>query len=145
MEFGLICRHYLPMIQPLRSLMELRLAPPPGFGEITVSSRSKILSEARSGYWLFSSADNQMAVEITQQLQIDNQTDQYDLNLENGWNLISIARVPDDNSVIRIFDQIDISLSVWKWENNRFVVADRIDPLCGYWVYLNGNSQNGRD
>ncbi len=58
----------------------------------------------------------------------------YSLTLEAGWNLVSLARIPDDSSVTNIFKD-DITGSAWYWDNNQFQKATNIDPLKGYWVY----------
>jgi len=62
----------------------------------------------------------------------------YTLSLKKGWNLISIARVPEDNSVSSIFFGINVSLTVWTWNDGRFVVTEKLEPLRGHWVYLAG-------
>lgn len=58
----------------------------------------------------------------------------YVLDLEAGWNLVSLARPPDDRSLLAIF--AGNAISVWTWEAGRFVVATEISPLRGYWVFV---------
>ena len=72
--------------------------------------------------------------------EFQNETDptNYAMSLKNGWNLISIARVPEDNSVSSIFSGISISPTVWTWNDGRFVVAEKLEPFRGHWVYLAG-------
>ena len=96
------------------------------------------LSDSRSAYWVFQRGSSGEA-QPNGTLQIDDQLSQFELELKSGWNLFSILRVPDDNSVTSIFNGVDIASPVWKWQNQRFVVTNTIEPLSGYWVHLNGN------
>ena len=98
--------------------------------------RARTLSDSHSAYWVFHKGDTGMG-EIHGTLQINDQVSLYPISLKSGWNLMSVYRVPDDNSVTSIFDGIDIDLPVWKWHKDRFVVAEKLEPLSGYWVYLN--------
>jgi len=58
----------------------------------------------------------------------------YALSLKEGWNLISLARIPEDNSVGHIFGN-NVKGNVWYWDDNQFKIATHIDPLKGYWIY----------
>ena len=51
------------------------------------------------------------------------------------WNLISLCRVPQKNSVAAIFgDKIDAS--VWQWaKEGTYEKAEKMRSLRGYWVY----------
>ncbi len=60
----------------------------------------------------------------------------YELYLRQGWNLISLSRVPENNTYQSIFAEVIVAPAAWTWEQNHFVTADRINPLQGYWVYL---------
>ena len=60
--------------------------------------------------------------------------DSYKINLEEGWNLISVSRVPDDNTTSSVLGP-NISNTVWTWEGNRFRIAGELLPLRGYWIY----------
>jgi len=60
----------------------------------------------------------------------------YALSLTEGWNLVSLARIPDDNTVDNIFGN-SIKGNVWYWDENRFKIATHIGSLKGYWVYTN--------
>lgn len=62
----------------------------------------------------------------------------YSIHLDSGWNLVSCARVPDSNSVASMFPGIAVSPRVWTWRVGRFTSCDKIEPLSGYWLYLNG-------
>jgi hypothetical protein len=60
---------------------------------------------------------------------------EYVIKLNNGWNLISISRVPADNTIVTIFQDKMISATVWTWQDGHFVNATHIEPLKGYWIY----------
>lgn len=64
---------------------------------------------------------------------------QYHLLLEPGWNLISLARIPEDNSVSNIFGNL-IRQEVWKWKDHQYHTAEHLMPLKGYWVYNEGST-----
>lgn len=58
----------------------------------------------------------------------------YTVTLDPGWNLVSVCRVPDNNSPETIFGD-NIIKPVWKWENGQYKEAEKIQPLRGYWIY----------
>jgi len=60
----------------------------------------------------------------------------YILPLKAGWNLVSLARIPEENTVAKIFGG-SIKGNVWYWDENQFKTATHIDPLKGYWIYTN--------
>jgi len=66
----------------------------------------------------------------------------YDVNLRRGWNLISLAKPPKDNSVQAIFASVDLWKPIWTWENGRYVKADIIKPLQGYWICFWGDKES---
>jgi hypothetical protein len=70
-----------------------------------------------------------------QEFNLNSNPNSYMLNLNKGWNLVSIAGVPEDNSVGSIFGGVPTIGRVWTWENGRFKTATHIGPLQGYWVY----------
>ena len=96
------------------------------------------ITDALAGFWVYQKGGLE-SVEINQNLQINNGGSRYDLRLDTGWNLISINRVPENNSIEEIFNGFTTSNSVWKWEKNQFVMANKLDPLSGYWVHFNGD------
>ena len=102
--------------------------------------QTQALLDSFSAYWAYQRGPADTVSISSETLEIDDETSLFEISLETGWNLISIKRVPDDNSVAAMFNGVNISLPVWKWQNNRFVVAKNIEPLLGYWVYLNGSS-----
>ena len=59
----------------------------------------------------------------------------YVLRLEEGWNLVSLARVPRANSVTDIFGNHHVGL-VYVWNEDHYNVATELKPLRGYWVYV---------
>ncbi len=59
----------------------------------------------------------------------------YELSLKAGWNLMSVARIPDDNSSGKIFMGTDVVGTVWIWDDNQFKVATELLPSRGHWVY----------
>lgn len=64
--------------------------------------------------------------------------DQYAIALQPGWNLVSLCRVPEDNTPEAIFGDV-IILPAWQWKGGRYVTANQLKPLRGYWVYHLGN------
>ena len=61
--------------------------------------------------------------------------DKYVLQLKAGWNLLSVARVPEDNSINAILGNEINPTTVWIWEEGRFKIAKEVLPLRGHWVY----------
>lgn len=59
------------------------------------------------------------------------------LRLAEGWNLVSIPLIPDDNSVESIFSDIPSlqAQPVLTWKYNQFKTVGIVEPLTGYWVY----------
>ncbi|MCK9331240.1 MAG: hypothetical protein M0Q94_15295, partial [Candidatus Cloacimonetes bacterium] len=78
----------------------------------------------------------------------------FNLNLDAGWNLISIPLILDNNSVRSVFGQIETldEVPVQFWDGQQFVSAETIEPLTGYFVYtedllsieLQGSKVQGR-
>ncbi len=60
------------------------------------------------------------------------------INLKNGWNLISIPLMLDDNSVASVFS--GLSYSKLFYYDNGWKVPTEIEPDKGYWIKVNGNS-----
>lgn len=58
----------------------------------------------------------------------------YQLELKAGWNLVSISRLPKDNSVDAIFGNKVIQ-HVWIWKDGRYEIATEVNPLNGYWIF----------
>ena len=58
----------------------------------------------------------------------------YTIALESGWNLISLARIPDNNTTSQILGN-QVLDTVWVWEENKFKVATELLPSRGHWVY----------
>lgn len=59
------------------------------------------------------------------------------INLQKGWNLISLPLALDDNSVANIFSGIPYS-SLFYY-NNGWKVPTKIESNKGYWVKVGGN------
>lgn len=76
---------------------------------------------------------------FTDRQEIERRTDpeRYFLELDAGWNLVSCARVPTDNSVGHMFSHF-IAGEVWFWDDahDRYRVTQQVRPLRGHWVYL---------
>jgi type VI secretion system secreted protein Hcp len=60
------------------------------------------------------------------------------IELELGWNLISLTRQPINNSIADIFGN-KISGAVWTWDarNRHFMTVDHLTAGQGYWVLAN--------
>ncbi len=61
----------------------------------------------------------------------------YDIPLRSGWNLISLNRVPFDNTAAEIFRNIAVASPIWTWNGTQYIAATHLEPLLGYWAYLN--------
>jgi hypothetical protein len=59
---------------------------------------------------------------------------QYLLFLRQGWNLVSISRVPPDSRVHSVFGRGNV-IACFMWKGTYFSSVDHVDPLTGYWVY----------
>lgn len=75
----------------------------------------------------------------TQEIARGTNPNSYQINLVKGWNLMSVSRIPDQNSVTDILGS-DFVGAVWIWEDNSFQIADEILPLRGHWVYVTEDS-----
>jgi hypothetical protein len=68
--------------------------------------------------------------------------DLYAIPLEPGWNLVSLARVPEDDTVAGIFgdEATHIVGRVWRWipALGRYEPVDALAPQQGHWVFWNG-------
>ncbi len=63
--------------------------------------------------------------------------DTFDLNLNSGWNLISVPLTPvdDDPAVVLRNRQRG---PVWNWQRGHFAATVAMRPQHGYWVYYPG-------
>ena len=59
------------------------------------------------------------------------------VTLEPGWNLLSIARQPEENSVQAMLGS-HVPSPVWVWSKGRYRMANELLPLRGHWVYYSG-------
>ena len=58
----------------------------------------------------------------------------YAIELRLGWNLISLANVPLDNSVLTLLGDAIIG-DVWIWVDDHYEQVDELLPLRGHWCY----------
>lgn len=72
----------------------------------------------------------------TQEFLYDRDPNRYIITLHPGWNLIAIARKPEDSTPQALFGNA-ISGAVWRWNStsHAYVRADELLPLQGYWVF----------
>ena len=77
-----------------------------------------------------------------QELERETDPDSYTLTVKPGWNLVSLARVPEDSTVQCVFGE---SLRgavghAWRWnpETLRYETTDCLEPLQGQWLYWDG-------
>ena len=61
----------------------------------------------------------------------------FSINLNAGWNMVSLPLIPDNRSVYAIFGSIPTldTMPVVTWEAPSFVVVEEIEPKIGYWVF----------
>ena len=78
---------------------------------------------------------------FTDEQEAVNQTDpnDYSIDLNPGWNLFSIARQPDDNSVPGVL-QYETVGPCYIWENGQYDAAAAVEPLRGHWGRAPGTS-----
>lgn len=81
---------------------------------------------------------------FTDQQEAERETDPavYSLHLVPGWNLISIARVPDDNSIKAVFAPVAerIQGTCWIWTPTGYRSVDTLEPQRGHWLYYAGST-----
>ncbi len=55
-------------------------------------------------------------------------------NLQPGWNLVGVSapKNPQSNSSIKF--------PIWFWQNNKYIVADELQPFAAYWVFAKGKA-----
>ncbi len=71
------------------------------------------------------------------------------MTLDGTWSLVSLPITPIPNTLVAIFNSDNFIPSpsgtrainlingvgpVWKWDGNRFLTGDTLDPLTGYWI-----------
>lgn len=75
----------------------------------------------------------------TDQQERANETDPdvYSVDLRPGWNLISFARVPENNSVEDVFQGVQTG-EIWVWnpDTGQYEAVETVTPLRGHWVYV---------
>ncbi len=78
---------------------------------------------------------------LTDQQELDRGRDptQYDITLTSGWNLLSVARIPDNNTIGNMLGNT-ISGVVWVWDATKFVTTDELLPSRGHWVFSGSDS-----
>ena len=104
------------------------------------------------GQWLFLSQSQAREIHLDQMLfPVDADSDgdgfsdsqealhetdpgEYGIALLEGWNLVSLARVPEDNSVQSMFGET-VSGEAWTWYDGSYVPTDQLLSLRGYWVH----------
>lgn len=59
---------------------------------------------------------------------------QFDLTLQDGWNLVSIPIEPDDKSVEAVFQGANTG-AVWGWDGSRYHTVTEVEAGQGYWVH----------
>ncbi|MBT3289247.1 MAG: hypothetical protein HN849_05690 [Victivallales bacterium] len=83
----------------------------------------------------------------TDQQEADRGTDPdlYTVLVEPGWNLISLARVPEDNTVATIFGAALRGMvgEVWQWNaaTLRYETVETLEPQRGHWVFWDGEAR----
>ncbi|MBW9220023.1 S8 family serine peptidase [Methanothermococcus sp. SCGC AD-155-N22] len=67
----------------------------------------------------------------------------FTLELERGWNMVSLPLTPDNSSVYEIFKNITTlnnrPVVTWDPDTYTFVPVDNIEPKRGYWVFTPSN------
>lgn len=86
-------------------------------------------------------------VQITVMQAIENQTT-YTLNLEQGWNLVSLPLMPANNEINAVLGSLDYT-SVWRWNSDSQVWESYLNGIGGefstlesgrgYWIYANSD------
>jgi len=104
------------------------------------------------GHWVFCSAVNGETVDLaglaypadedsdgdgfTDAQEATNETDpnDYSLALTPGWNLVSIAGLPANNTVLAVLGS-HVFGPVWTWDGVHYVAADAMLSMRGYWAF----------
>ncbi len=108
-----------------------------------------------AGQWVYSPAEDTVSIDIgamdfpdspdtdgdgladSVEEDIGTDPERYAIELHPGWNLVSVCRVPTDNTPEAIFGD-KIIMPVWKWQDGKYKRAEQIKPLKGYWIYFDG-------
>lgn len=83
-------------------------------------------------YWVYSPFEDES--KNLAELSSPTPVNSFTINLHLGWNLISIPRMPNINSVESILKKFN-SEPVWNWDGLKLRSVTEIEPLKGYWVY----------
>ncbi len=77
-----------------------------------------------------------------QEYQNDTDPRQYALVLQPGWNLISLARAPEDCEIQSLFPNQKITAS-WRWneDEQRYAEARKLVPLEGCWIHYDAEEK----
>jgi hypothetical protein len=64
----------------------------------------------------------------------------YALTMRPGWNLVSIARRPADNTLVGIFGAHagEVEGPAWIWRDGEYLPKDRLEPDLGHWILWSG-------
>ncbi|KPA19214.1 conserved hypothetical protein, secreted [Candidatus Magnetomorum sp. HK-1] len=57
-------------------------------------------------------------------------------HLKKGWNLVSLPIIPDSFDYMTIFPD---AISIYRYENGRYIEEHEIKPEVGYWVELDSD------
>ncbi len=78
----------------------------------------------------------------TQELQRGTDPESYRLEISYGWNLLSLARVPEDNRIAAIFGaQADRVLAAYRWSRcEAYVPVESLTAETGTWIYWTGRA-----
>lgn len=58
-----------------------------------------------------------------------------DIELNAGWNLISLPLIPDDGDVATLFSGLPVT-AIWEYSGGAWTVPDELVDGLGYWVYM---------
>jgi hypothetical protein len=58
----------------------------------------------------------------------------FDYDLKKGWNLVSLPRVPDDNTLSSIFPDAVVA---YAYDQGEYIKTDNLYPGIGYWIQVN--------
>jgi len=77
-------------------------------------------------------------ISVVYRVSLGNGDTNFTLDLNPGWNLVSLPLQPAQSDVARVFrynGQKVYSGTVWAYENGTYVAVSKVEPLKGYWVY----------
>jgi len=93
----------------------------PGVGDVTVTSTSQGTTRKQDSF-----------------MYLDIEYVDCEINLEIGWNMVSVTAIPPDPSVASVFGDVD-AIYAWDGETKSYAIPSEVEPGVGYWVAVSAD------